>query len=74
MTCSCKRPYPNVVQLCQPCADARIQAVYDKHPGLEYFIPDPELDKCCQRDVVAELFGWDAASDWDYLTFLRGDA
>lgn len=73
MTCTCKRPYPNVVQLCQPCADARIQAIYDKYPGLEGFRPKA-IDVCCQRDEVAEEFGWDAASEWDYLTFLRGDA
>ena len=72
--CTCSWPYSNVLKMCQPCADARIQTIYDKYPGLEDFEPDPELDKCCQRDEVAERFGWDAAWDWDYLTFLRGDA
>ena len=73
MSCTCTWPYPNVRQLCQPCADANIRAIYDKYPGLEDFQPKA-IDVCCQRDEVAEEFGWDAALEWDYLTFLRGDA
>lgn len=63
---------PGVTQMCEWHTVEQWLQLCAENPGLGDFQADPSLDRCCQRDEIAERWGWSVAHRWDWLEMCMG--